>query len=462
MKKNLVPLLGIAFVVAIASTGIFYGLFVNKLRNPRGFEKTLVVAAHDLKKGVVLRNKDLKTAPWAGEKLPSGTFGDVRGVLGTTVVESMRQGEPVLQERVISKDGGKDGELGIPAGMRAVSVHVTDSTGVLELIRRGYKVDVQVVRTHDGSREPVEVRTVLEDVPVLSVGAAEASAGGFTAPVVTVLAKPEQADVLAIADTAARIRLALRNPLDDASLRPQTLSLAALFRVRRAAGRRGGAVRAKVSPAPSSPLSAAASHAESKMPVEPDRTISLWVSMAGVYRDGVDEINSQLIAPNRTGLLQVLPFRPNSDAEAAIRNLEDRHLIDIVSRARLTAGLIRVVSVQAGTYPENPKLSTGGATYGVRVRFSPFVTANGSLRLRVSPEVAAPDGNRIVVRRAETEAELADGRSFLVSGLTGAGNQAPLFDRLFAGHAPPRASNMELLVLVTPRVNGSVRTATLR
>ena len=33
MKKNLVPLLGIAFVVAIISTGIFYGLFVGKLKS---------------------------------------------------------------------------------------------------------------------------------------------------------------------------------------------------------------------------------------------------------------------------------------------------------------------------------------------------------------------------------------------------------------------------------------------
>src|SRR5436190_635715 len=31
MKRNLVPLLGIALVVAIISTGVFYGLFVGRL-----------------------------------------------------------------------------------------------------------------------------------------------------------------------------------------------------------------------------------------------------------------------------------------------------------------------------------------------------------------------------------------------------------------------------------------------
>ena len=33
MKNKLVPLLGIAFVVAVVATGIFYGLFVSKMRN---------------------------------------------------------------------------------------------------------------------------------------------------------------------------------------------------------------------------------------------------------------------------------------------------------------------------------------------------------------------------------------------------------------------------------------------
>ena len=35
-KNNMLKLLGIAFVVAIASTGIFYGLFVNKLSSSTG------------------------------------------------------------------------------------------------------------------------------------------------------------------------------------------------------------------------------------------------------------------------------------------------------------------------------------------------------------------------------------------------------------------------------------------
>jgi Flp pilus assembly protein CpaB len=41
-------------------------------------------------------------------------------------------------------------------------------------------------------------------------------------PTVTLLTNPADADVLALADSGARVRLALRNPLDE-STRPRTL-----------------------------------------------------------------------------------------------------------------------------------------------------------------------------------------------------------------------------------------------
>ena len=59
-----------------------------------------------------------------------------------------------------------------------------------------------------------EVRTALENLTVLSVQPqAEMSSQGVTLPVVTLLAKPAEADVLAAADSGARVRLTLRNPL---------------------------------------------------------------------------------------------------------------------------------------------------------------------------------------------------------------------------------------------------------
>lgn len=210
-KNNLLKLLGIAFVVAIISTGIFYGLFVNKLSSNTG-GKSLVVAARPLKPGTVLQPADLKTLLWPDEKLPSGAYDTVDPLIGNTVYDIIGEGEPVLSSRLANSQSG--GGAGVPAGMRAVSIHVTDSTGVLALLRAGQKVDVQVVV----GRTPAELaeRTVLEDLKVLSVTPQpEQNSQGQNLPVVTLLAKPADADVLAMADSGARVRLELRNPLDD-------------------------------------------------------------------------------------------------------------------------------------------------------------------------------------------------------------------------------------------------------
>jgi hypothetical protein len=325
------------------------------------------------------------------------------------------------------------------------------------MVRPGYKVDVQVVSPRTGNPSEAEVRTVIENLTVLQVGTAEPASQGLTAPVVTVLAKPADADVLAVADAAARIRVSLRNPLDQEMRRASGLSLASVFR-----SRTTGSAAPNV---PTVVANAVAHHDAAPAPSEhPEQIVSLWVRVAAVDHSGLDEINSQLVSPTRSDLLQVSAFRPGSDPEAVLRNLEDRHLMEIVSTTRLTAGLNRAVSVQAAAHPASAgageKPPAGDPDCGIRIRFLPFLTDTGKMRLRVSPEITAPRGDMLSVRRAETEAELADGQSFLVTGLVAVRDQAAVLERLFAGRTP-HSPDRELLVMVTPRFGGPVRTAGL-
>ena len=226
-KNNLLKLLGIAFVVAIAATGIFYGLFVNRLSSNTGSGKMLVVAAKPLKAGTVVSATDVKLIPWPTDQLPAGAYGDANAVAGSTVFDPVEANEPLLSSHLASAQSG--GGAGVPTGMRAVSVHVTDSTGVLTLLRAGQRVDVQVV-INRGNKNDTAMRTALEDLKVLSVIAQpEQSSQGQNLPVVTLLAKPADADILALADSGARVRLTLRNPLDDDTRSRSELSLGAVM-----------------------------------------------------------------------------------------------------------------------------------------------------------------------------------------------------------------------------------------
>jgi pilus assembly protein CpaB len=233
-KNNLLKLLGIALVVAIVSTGVFYGLFVNRLSSSPGTGKTLVVAAKALKAGTQLQPDDLKTIPWPVEQLPPGFYGSVGQVTGITVFDPIGAGEPVVASHLATVQSG--GGAGVPEGMRAVSVHVTDSTGVLALLRAGQKVDIQVV-VHPKDTGGAQVRTALEELTVLSVQPQmEMGSQGVTLPVVTLLAKPAEADVLAAADAGARVRLTLRNPLDDSTRMRSPLTVDAVMRTSGTAG----------------------------------------------------------------------------------------------------------------------------------------------------------------------------------------------------------------------------------
>lgn len=224
-KNNMLKLLGIAFVVAIVSTGIFYGLFVNKLSSSTSSGKTVVVAAHPLKSGAVIVAADIKTIQWPGVNPPKGTFETPDQVIGKTVFDAIGEEELVSDMHLASAKSG--GGSGVPEGMRAVTIHVTDSSGVIGMLRTGQKVDVQVVLGKAGAE--TTVRTALEDLQVLAVNITpEGTSQGPILPSVTLLAGPGQADVLAAADSGARVRVTLRNPLDDTTRPYGPVSLGAV------------------------------------------------------------------------------------------------------------------------------------------------------------------------------------------------------------------------------------------
>ncbi len=228
-KNNFVKLLGVALVVAFIATFIYYGMFASKLSSNTGSGRTLVVAAKALKPGTVLALGDLKTVPWATDRLPKGAFEKPEDVAGNTVFVAVGAEEPVMNSSLASAQSG--GGSGVPTGMRAVSVHVTDSSGVMALLRGGQKVDVQVVVGRGTKADETEVRTALENLTVLTISpGVEASSQGQQLPVVTLLAKPAEADILAAADSGARVRLSLRNPLDEATRSRSLLTVGTVMR----------------------------------------------------------------------------------------------------------------------------------------------------------------------------------------------------------------------------------------
>ena len=266
MKKNLVPILGIAVVVAILSTAIFYGLVAGKLSGPAGSGSSVVIASRNIGKGVTITDEDLKVIQWSGPA-PAGAHSTIQELSGLTTLEAIAANEAITDRRVASSHSGAGAGLGIPKGMRAISVMISDSTGLLGLLQRGHKVDVQAVHIR-GNVSDIDVRTILENIEVLRIDAKpEPTPGRSSLPVVTLLIKPNDADRLAAVDSGAKVRLTLRNPLDGDSSPPAPATLSGVM-----SGRVASIAQPRATP-PSSDVPRPAS--ESPVVITPLRTATL-------------------------------------------------------------------------------------------------------------------------------------------------------------------------------------------
>lgn len=181
--------------------------------------------------------------------------------------------------------------------------------------------------------------------------------------------------------------------------------------------------------------------------------------------------------------LNVFLFRPDLDLGATLRLLQTRRLAEVLAEPNVLAINGKQASFLAGGEFPFPTLQGGSGgigqitiqfrEFGIRINFVPTITARGTIRLAVEPEVSSLDmvngltiqGFRIpglAVRRVQTEVELEDGQSFAIAGLLdnrtteelskipGLGD-IPILGKLFQSRKKQK-TNTELLVLITPEL----------
>jgi pilus assembly protein CpaB len=105
-----------------------------------------------------------------------------------------------------------------------------------------------------------QTKTLLQNMEVLSAGQQiqkDAEGKPISVPVLNLLVTPEEAEVLSLASSDARIRLVLRNPLDNEKSTPPGTAMARLWsgnaQAPPSASPKPRIARAKPAPAPSLP-----------------------------------------------------------------------------------------------------------------------------------------------------------------------------------------------------------------
>ena len=176
----------------------------------------VVVAASDLPVGAQISDNNVKIVTFPADSLPQGCFQKLSSVMGRGVILPMVKGEFVLQNKLAAPNAGAGLTALIPPGMRAVSVKVNDVVSVAGFVQPGTRVDVLLTGNPSNTNQP-QTTTVLENVAVLANGQRmDRSPTGeiSSAPVITLLVSPDDAQKLTLASMQGKIQLALRNPLD--------------------------------------------------------------------------------------------------------------------------------------------------------------------------------------------------------------------------------------------------------
>ena len=219
-RQTKLMLFGIAWVSAALLSWFLYA----KTRVPQQEKRVRIAAAsRDMVLGTVLRKGDIRFVAVSQRDIPKGAVFQEKDAVNRALLYPVSAGEPLTVAK-LSAPGSSEGVAAtIAAGFRAVSVPITDTTGVAGLVQPNSRVDV--LYTRPGSMAEAITSTILENVKVLSIGritqagqlSVDAKGQPRPATVATLVVTPEQAQKLELAKNQGKISLALRNPLDQTS-----------------------------------------------------------------------------------------------------------------------------------------------------------------------------------------------------------------------------------------------------
>lgn len=178
---------------------------------------TIVTTSKEINRGDVLQAQHFTTQVWPRSALPVDAFTELAALLPPPdgkprrALRSMVAGEVVLASKV--SDFGEKVTIvqSITPGARAMSIKVDAVTAVGGLVTPGDFVDVLLTR---GDNETLVTDTIMRKVKVLAVDQSsdELNEAPEVAATVTVEVTPEEGQILALAQRAGSLSLALRTP----------------------------------------------------------------------------------------------------------------------------------------------------------------------------------------------------------------------------------------------------------
>jgi pilus assembly protein CpaB len=181
----------------------------------------VVVAAIDIPLGEKIIAEQLTIVQLPRNAAPEGTFDAPATVIGRVTAVKIAARETITEHRLAPQGAAAGLSAVIPEGYRAMTVKVDDEAGIAGFLRPGTLVDVLVVieAPNDNSRSNPISKIVLQNIKVLASGQdmdqPQNEREAVSVKTVTLLVTPDRAEKLALASSEGKLRLALRNYIDQ-------------------------------------------------------------------------------------------------------------------------------------------------------------------------------------------------------------------------------------------------------
>ena len=202
-------LVGAALVISALVSALIYfylaSMTKDTAKNQAQNFSNVVVATVDIPERSEIREEMLKLVPVSRELVAAGAAVSVEEVTGSISRIKIMQGD-VVTDKKLYKDPKMAGFVGmIPSDSRAISIPITDATGISGLAKPGDYVDVMLISTKE-YKNSVSGEMLLQNVLLLGINkSSEPAEGNGSAgdkdklKTATLAVRPEEAVRLATA-----------------------------------------------------------------------------------------------------------------------------------------------------------------------------------------------------------------------------------------------------------------------
>jgi pilus assembly protein CpaB len=218
-KRLLVVLVGAVVFGLVAAVSV--SRYLSNAQATTRNSATVVIAKVDIPLGTKVVPEQLMTVQFPSGAMPDGTFDNMEKAVGRVTVVNVAAREPVTDFKLAPEGSAGGLSATIPEGYRAMTVKVDDVMGVSGFLQPGAMVDVLtvIIPPDEGTRRDPISKIVLQNVKVLANGQnidkPKNERESESVRAVTLQVTPEQAEKLALAAVEGKLRLVMRNSVDQ-------------------------------------------------------------------------------------------------------------------------------------------------------------------------------------------------------------------------------------------------------